>query len=338
MKWQHNAWVNGVSDSTERVVLATASGVGHGIALWGDYLYASSSTTVFRWAYTGGRQALGASQTVVSGIPSGGHSTRTLIFDGEGNLYVAVGSGSNVDTDSSRARVIRYPASALGSASTLALGEVFADGLRNEVGLALDSRGRVWGVENGVDNLERADLGGDIHNDNPGEELNLFAEPGKFYGYPYCWSEFILAAGDGPNTQWAHPQFIEDGTHTDAWCKNPANVVPPVYSMQAHTAPLDIKLYQGGAFPSDMNGAAIISFHGSWNRSAATGYKVVRIPFGADGMPSGEPTPLLEYAGAGDKAGDWPHRPVGIETGLDGRLFITSDASNVVIALGHKGD
>jgi hypothetical protein len=28
---------------------------------------------------------------------------------------------------------------------------------------------------------------------------------------------------------------------------------------------------------------------------------------------------------------------VGIETGLDGRLFITSDASNLVIALGHKG-
>ena len=47
------------------------------------------------------------------------------------------------------------------------LGEVFADGLRNEVGLAFDSHGVLWGVENGADNLVRDDIGGDIHNDNP---------------------------------------------------------------------------------------------------------------------------------------------------------------------------
>ena len=42
-----------------------------------------------------------------------------------------------------------------------------ADGLRNEVGLAFDRHGVLWGVENGADNLMRSDLGGDIHNDNP---------------------------------------------------------------------------------------------------------------------------------------------------------------------------
>jgi glucose/arabinose dehydrogenase len=108
-------------------------------------------------------------------------------------------------------------------------------------------------------------------------------------------------------------------------------------AMQAHSAPLDIKFYAGGAFPSDMHGTAIVTFHGSWNRNPATGYKVVRIPFGADGRPSGDPTPLLEYSAAGDTGSGWPHRPVGIETGVDGRLFITSDASNVVIAIGHDG-
>ena len=46
-------------------------------------------------------------------------------------------------------------------------GEVFADRLRNEVGLAFDKHGVLWGVENGADRLEREDLGGDIHNDNP---------------------------------------------------------------------------------------------------------------------------------------------------------------------------
>jgi glucose/arabinose dehydrogenase len=330
---------NGVSDTSERVTLAAASGLNHGIAMQGGYLYASSDSTVYRWPYTGGRQALGTAQTVVSGLPTGGHSTRTLLFDGDGRLYVAIGSGSNVDTNSSRAKIIRYAASALSGGATYAQGEVFAEGLRNEVGLTLDSQGRVWGVENGLDNLIRTDLGGDIHNDNPGEELNLFATPGLFYGYPYCWSEFLLptGVGMGPNTQWAHPQSISDGTHTDVWCQNAANVVRPILSMQAHSAPLDIKFYSGGAFPADMNGSAIISFHGSWNRTAATGYKVVRVPFGSSGMPSGGPVPLLEYSGAGDTGSGWPHRPVGIETGVDGRLFVSSDASGVIIAIGYGG-
>ena len=330
---------NGVSDSGERVTLTTTAGLNHGIAIHGGYLYASSETTVYRWAYTGGRQSLPSPQTVVSGLPSGGHVTRTLLFDGQGRLYVSVGSGSNVDPNSGRARVIRFAESTLASGSTFAQGELFADGLRNEVGLALDAQGRVWGVENGVDDLNRADLGGDIHTDNPGEELNLFAEPGHFYGYPYCWSEFLLPAGVGlgPRTQWVHPQFMGDGTHTDLWCRDIANVIPPVLVMQAHSAPLDIKFYGGGAFPTEMTGSAIISYHGSWDRTPATGYKVVHVPFGADGMPNGGPVPLLEYSGAGDTGGGWPHRPVGIETGVDGRLFVSSDASGVIVAIGYNG-
>ena len=39
-------------------------------------------------------------------------------------------------------------------------GEVFADGLRNKVGLAFDSYGVLWGVENGADMLFQSDLGG----------------------------------------------------------------------------------------------------------------------------------------------------------------------------------
>jgi glucose/arabinose dehydrogenase len=260
-----------------------------------------------------------------------------LLFDRDGNLYVSVGSASNVDTDTTRSRIIRYPASALGGASTFAQGEAFATGLRNEVGIALDGQGRIWGVENGIDNLTRNDLGGDIHTDNPGEELNLFAQAGRFYGYPYCWSEFSLPTGTGRGrgTQWADPSTMNDGTHGDAWCRNTSNVVPPVLVMQAHSAPLDVKFYTGDTFPSDMNGTAIITFHGSWDRSPATGYKVVRVPFASNGMPSGDPTPLLEYAGSGDNGAGWPHRPVGMEIGRDGRLFITSDASGIVIAIGH---
>jgi hypothetical protein len=43
--------------------------------------------------------------------------------------------------------------------------------LRNEVGLRADEKGNLWGVENGMDDLNRPDFGGDIHLGNPGEEL-----------------------------------------------------------------------------------------------------------------------------------------------------------------------
>lgn len=328
---------NGISDSTERLVLRTQPGLNHGIAINAGYLYASTPTTVYRWPYGGNRQALGNPQSVVTGMPNGGHSTRTLQFDEQGRLYVSIGSGSNVDANSDRARIIRFPANALSGTYTFAEGQLFADGLRNEAGLTIDARGRLWGVENGRDDLQRPDLGTDINQDNPAEELNLFEEQnaGRFYGYPYCWSEYDLPdTGSGSGTQWADPQ---NTTHDDAWCKDTSNVLPPVLAMQGHSAPLDIKFYPGGSLPAEVVGDAFITFHGSWNRTTATGYKVVRVPFGADGMPSGQPVPLLESANPGDIDPQWPHRPVAIGVGKQGQLLVTSDASGVIIAVGYAG-
>ena len=196
---------DGASGPGERVTLAQAPGLNHGLAIKDDHLYASSDTTVYLWVYAGDRAPLGDPEVVIDGIPGGGsHTTRTLAFD-EAHLYVSVGSAGNVDADSSRARVARFAIEDLGgSAIGFGEGEVFADGLRNEVGLAFDSRGRLWGVENGQDQLRRRDFDPpDIHEDNPAEELNLFAETGRFYGYPYCWSEFSLPSGQGlvPGTQ-----------------------------------------------------------------------------------------------------------------------------------------
>lgn len=333
---------NGVSDSSERVELARERGINHGIALSGGYLYASSATTVFRWRYAGDRRPLGSPEVVVTGIPGGGHSTRTLLFDAEGRLYVSIGSGRNVDPNSSRARIIRYPRSALGTPSTFGQGELFADGLRNEVGLTLDTQGRVWGVENERDELARTDLGGDIHEDNPAEELNLFLEAntGRFYGYPFCWSEGNLPRfGLGSGTQWADPTFAGDGTHTDSWCRDTNNVLPPILTLQAHSAPLDLKFYSGSSFPEEVIGDALITFHGSWNRSVATGYKVVRVPFGADGMPSeATPIPLFESANSGDSDQQWLYRPVGLGIGSLGQVLVTSDSNGVIVAIGYADD
>ena len=90
-------------------------------------------------------------------------------------------------------------------------------GMRNEVGFNYDSQGRIWGVENGIDNLDRPDLGPNLVFNNPGEEVNLFIDDlsqyNQFYGYPYCWSELFLppATAKGPGTQWVHPHFMNTG-------------------------------------------------------------------------------------------------------------------------------
>jgi len=337
--WDDNH--DGRNDNSERAVLAAAAGLNQGIAINGGFLYASSATTVFRWRYVAGmRTNLGAAQTVISNIPGGGHSTRSIAFDNDGLLYVSVGSAGNVDQDSRRSRIVRFDVSTV--PLNWANGEVFADGLRNEVGMALDNTGVMWGVENGCDNLQRSDLGGDIHDDNPGEEVNKFVTPGRFYGYPYCWSEYILPDfGLGVDTQWYHPQF--QGTYTDAWCRNTNNVVPPVWSLPAHTAPLDMSFYHGHSFPSQYSGGIFVALHGSWNRNPPQGYRVNFLTV-ENGVPVKE-DPFLRFNGNGER---WSNniRPSGLSNNecRDGSgdtkdcLFVTSDATGHIIKIGYYGN
>jgi len=325
-----------------KVKLAGASGLNHGIEVdeKDGWLYSSSSTTVFGWRYRAGfRTDLGAGQVVVRNIPGGGHSTRGVRVGADGFLYVQVGSAGNVDSNSVRSRIRRFLLSSLPTGGfDFATGEIFADGLRNEAGIRFDHSNRLWGVENGCDNLNRGNIGGDVHNDNPSEELNLFLEPGKFYGYPYCFSEFILPQfGQGAGTQWAHPTFMNDGTHTDAWCRNPANVVVPAYDFPAHYAPLDIIFYNQGSFPNDYNGGAFVSMHGSWNRSPAAGYRVCFVKF-SNGMPESH----INFFYRAGSTQQFPSgfRPVGLALGACNTgdcLYVSSDATGQIVEVSYRG-
>lgn len=291
---------DGMPDS--RRTVATASGLNHGLQIHNGYLYASSDTTVYRWPYTDSDFVVddGSVEIVIQnmnadgkgGAPQG-HTTRTLIFDDLGRLYVSVGSFGNVDSDSYRSRIRRFDLENESAQLPIdfQMGEVFADGLRNEVGLAFDVHGDLWGVENGADNLYRSDLGGDIHHDNPAEELNRFREEdaGKHWGYPFCWTEYNLPGppGLGKGTVWAWPSFLNDEKITDDSCRQ--NYLPPVLSMQGHSAPLGITFFRWNqdlasecdadkSFPQYMDGYAFVAFHGSWNRDIPTGVLTILLP------------------------------------------------------------
>jgi glucose/arabinose dehydrogenase len=338
---------DGVSDATERSMFAAVPGGNHGLAITATHVYASSQTTVYRWPYAAGdRVATGAMETVVNGIPSGGHSTRTLLVDAQDRLYVSIGSGSNVDAPADpdtppaeRALIRRYSLASIPAGGyAVSGGEVFAYGLRNEVGLSLDSRGRLWGVENGRDNLM---VGGDIHYDNPAEEVNLFDvdKPGRDYGYPFCWSEGIwmdTTMAKGPGTQHLDPD--QPGAFTEAKCQDRNAVVPPAFALGAHLAPLDIVEYRGGGYPGDMQGDLFVTSHGSWNREIAqVGMIIIRLKMGANGPTEAQNFLGKKIADTGAiSQGNWGIRPVSIRVDKAGLLTFSDDAAGTVNKIGYK--
>eukprot|EP00531_Pseudo-nitzschia_arenysensis_P007422 CAMPEP_0116133830 /NCGR_PEP_ID=MMETSP0329-20121206/10320_1 /TAXON_ID=697910 /ORGANISM="Pseudo-nitzschia arenysensis, Strain B593" /LENGTH=443 /DNA_ID=CAMNT_0003628497 /DNA_START=65 /DNA_END=1396 /DNA_ORIENTATION=- len=350
---------DGIPDTKE--VVASASGLNHGLAIFDGHIYASSDSAVFRWPLADNFPLQTLPQEIVTNINEDGmggaplgHTTRTIVFEeSTGSMYVSVGSNRNIDPDSYRSRIRRFGdlRDTAESSSLFPVDfqnmHVFADGLRNEVGMAFDAHGILWGVENSADNLKRADLGGDIHEDNPSEELNRFdpkdTEP-KHYGYPYCWTEFSLASppGKGRGTQWVWPSFHVDvgGSLTDEDCQQ---YEAPTMALQGHSAPLGITFYRWTdpeersetcsgvtSFPKSMDGYAFIAYHGSWNRDVPTGYKVVYVEMDGDGNPMGDqPIDLLAHAPPNAKWEDG-FRPVDVGFDVCGRLLVTSDGTKGV--------
>jgi glucose/arabinose dehydrogenase len=256
-------------------------------------------------------------------------------------MYVSVGSLGNVDPDSSRARINRYNISNNGSFPIhWNDGELFADGLRNEVGLAWDLNGVLHGVENCADNLFRDDLGGDIHNGNPAEEMNRFDQPvGSNYGYPHCWSSRDLE-GYPRGTQFAWPTFMNDGVHDDAWCQNTTNNKPPLIAMPAHNAPLGMDFYTGqgceggnGAFPCNMTGDGFVAFHGSWNSDIPVGYRVAWYPFDSQGQPTMDDLNVVYENNVTRCYSESCFRPVNIVFNARGHAFISDDQNGQILRI-----
>jgi glucose/arabinose dehydrogenase len=188
-----------------------------------------------------------------------------------GMLIVSRGSDGNFDLDTANVSSGRSQIRAFNMTNLTATSEPYEYssqglllgwGLRNSVGVAEEPlQGGIYSVENSADQIRRA--GVDIHENNPGEELNFHgylngstANQGGNYGYPYC-----LAVWDTniPNNSGLRTgsQFSLDqnSVSNDTFCREER--VAPRLTFQAHMAPLDIKFVPNGT-------EAFVSFHGSW--------------------------------------------------------------------------
>ena len=242
-------------------------------------------------------------QVLINNYPTGGHSTRTVAFLPDGRMVVSVGSSCNAcdESDPRRAAVLIYD-------GPQATGErVFARGLRNAVGLVVHpDTGELWATNNGRDML------GD---DLPPEALYIVSD-GLDYGWPRCHNGTI-----------DDPDFGGPGACRD--------VAMPVVNMQAHSAPLGLAFYTGSSFPAEYHGDLFIAFHGSWNRSEPTGYKVVRLPL-QDSRPQG---PLQDFATGwlNEAEGKSSGRPVGLVVGPDGALYVSDDKAGMIYRISYEG-
>jgi glucose/arabinose dehydrogenase len=233
----------------------------------------------------------------------GSHSTRTVAFLPDGRMVVSIGSSCNVcvETDELRAAVVVYD-------SAEATGErIFAPGLRNAVGLAIHPEtGELWTTNNGRDLL------GD---DLPPETVYIVRD-GADYGWPYCHSGRIEDPDEG------FPGSCEGAE-------------APVVEMQAHSAPLGLVFYTGDMFPEEYHGDLFIAFHGSWNRTVPTGYKVVRLPL--DGSTPAGPVEDFATGWLNEETQEATGRPVGVAVGADGALYVSDDKGDIIYRISYGG-
>ncbi|KAI0015009.1 soluble quino protein glucose dehydrogenase [Xylariomycetidae sp. FL0641] len=350
---QHTVDGNGCITSSR--MLVSDSALNHGIYFSpdGHTLYASSTPSVFRWSYDPSSGNIGSGPTtVVTGMDTSGHNTRTLIISKASPdlLVVAHGSNANLDYASVDPKISRAIVKVFDMASVPTGGYNYAaagwdagHGLRNEVGLAFDENHMLWGVENSADEIERTVNGGmtDVHNNNPAEELNFLgnvSEPNNdWYGYPACftvWDPSLFK----DRTFKTGDQFTPapNGTFDDDSCARLS--VPPRLSLQAHSAPLSCKFDAGFI-------NLFVTMHGSWNRQPPVGYKVVAVPFTRnleDGnfapnvdadSPEGGVIDVFYPPNESQCSSSTCIRPVGLVFDGKGRMYVTSDSSGELFLL-----
>ena len=252
-------------------------------------------------------------------MPSGGgHSTRPIKFGPDNRLYVAIGSSCNVcqEKDDRRAKIFSLNRDG---------GDFkeYAKGLRNSVFFTWSYiDGKMWGT----------DMGRDFLGDNlPPDEINII-EDGKNYGWPICYGKNIHDAEFDPvrNSPPKGPSGaqsageISNGVDKNSIC---SNLEPSYIDISAHSAPLGLAFIPEEGWPQEYWHNLLVAYHGSWNRSEPTGYKIVRYKLDAKGNYLGEGNFIIGWLTA---TGEVLGRPVDILIKPEGVMYISDDKAGVI--------
>jgi glucose/arabinose dehydrogenase len=280
-----------------------------------QFIYIANTGSVVRIPYKNGDlKAAAAKQAVIPILPSGdetvgggGHWTRDITFSPDGKrMFISVGSRTNVaDTDADKSEFHR--ADILVADPDGKSLRVYASGIRNPVGIAVDLRGQLWASVN-----ERDDLG-----DNVPPDFITHVQENGFYGWPW----YYIGGNPDPRLKGKHPELRD-------------KVIVPDVLIEPHEASLEMVFYEGHQFPANYRGDIFAAEHGSWNRSIRSGCEVIVVPM-RNAHAVGEYKDFL--TGFITPEGKVWGRPVGVAVAKDGSLIVSDDGSNSLWRVRYAG-
>jgi glucose/arabinose dehydrogenase len=282
---------------TAKHVIASGLDEPAGVAWRNGALYVSAISRILRFDDVDNRLDTPPKPVVVTDKlpPDRHHGWKFIAFGPDGKLYVPTGAPCNVCNPDRKRYALIARMNPDGSDY-----EVFANGVRNTVGFDWDPQTKeLWFTDNGRDML-----GDDI----PDDKLNHAPKAGMDFGFPYCHGGDVA----DPEFGAGHP------------C---SGFTPPVVKLGAHVASLGMRFYTGTMFPAGYKNNVFIAEHGSWNRSAKVGYRVVRVVPGAIGeKPRMEPFAQGWLRTNGDVWG----RPADVLPMPDGSLLVSDDYAGAI--------
>lgn len=305
------------------VLVSDKLNVPNGLTFVGDDLLVANEDGVVKLSKDNNKWS--APKPFISNLPYGHHTVKTIKLGPDNHLYLNVGSSCNVCVEDNplRATILRYTfeGKAAGALETLgrhAPNPTWASGLRNSQGFAWHPKtGAMFATNNGSD-MRSDKKNGKVNDELPPEHFNKI-EPGKHYGWPYCWS-------DGKDGMTQDPNFESEAD----FCKS---ATPPSITFTAHSTPIGVTFLDKTNFPAEYKNDAIVALHGSWNRKQLSGYKLVRVKFNGE-----KPVEVVDFATGWLNNNEAWGRPVDVITGPDGALYVSDDRAGYIYRISYKVD
>ncbi len=331
---------------------------GTGIRFHDDHLYASTPSSVYRFAFLGAELIpSGEPEVMVDGMPASHPGflrvNRPIAFDAKGHLFVGLDAAANLCTAQTqpppgqplptaapvglkpcpdlvtRAGVWRFDANKRGQRFP-ADGEQWATGIRDIDCLDWSpADNHLYGIMHARDNTNRLWPGVVSAEDDEhiADEMHRITKKTDF-GWPYTYFDGVR------NVRLISPEYGGDGKTSP----KPGTYSSPMLTFQSRRpAPVDLLFYSGKAFPRVYRNGAFIVLHGTQR----SGYDVVFVPFDRNGK-AGAPTVFADGFAGFDRTSTARapamYRPIGIAEGPDGALYVADSQKGRVWRITYQQD
>jgi glucose/arabinose dehydrogenase len=281
--------------------------------------------------YDYARGAVSNQRVILDGLPGGGHGSKTVVVRGN-QVFYNIGSMTNSDPIDRTSTPERATIAQVGLDGTG--NHTIATGVRNGSGLSVAPDGTLFTAINQADNQpypfrdETGQYGQRVQsyiNENPVDQVARVT-PGTELGWPHCVPD---TTGNTDLTDLGYvsqPTNNPDGTVLDC-----STVARTQLGLPAHSAPLGFAFTQGSKLPKSLARGALITAHGSWNRTPPREPYVVYSAWDARKRTLTPPQALV--TGFQNADGTRWGRSVDAIPGPDGAIYVTDDAAGLVYRL-----